>query len=88
MNIRADQAPVVIEASDSSLCYARTKKARAQAASGVPEYGIVRLADRRVEALTEPAPKKRKYKQRRDVLQRARPSLPTGASLAVAEILP
>ncbi len=43
---------VVIEVADSPLVYDQGQKAQAYAASGIPEYWVVNLADRSVAILT------------------------------------
>jgi Putative restriction endonuclease len=55
----------VIEVAESSLVYDRTRKSRAYAASGIPEYWIVNLSDRRVEIRTDPDRKARSYRHQR-----------------------
>lgn len=55
-----DEAPpssahLLIEVAESSLRLDRTTKAKLYAESGVPEYWVVNLVDRRVEVYTEPA---------------------------------
>ena len=52
---RADRVMVVIEVADSSLVYDQGQKAQAYAASGIPEYWVVNLADRTVAILTNPS---------------------------------
>jgi Uma2 family endonuclease len=85
---RADQVLLVVEVAESSLSYDRTRKARAYAASGIPEYWIVNLVDRRIEVLTDPDSQARNYQQQRDVLVGDTLPLPTNGFLAVADILP
>jgi Uma2 family endonuclease len=51
-----EDAPLVIEVSDSSLAYDREIKLPLYAAAGVEEVWIVDLQNRKVEAYTEPAP--------------------------------
>src|SRR5262244_816416 len=62
---RADQIFLVIEVADTSLAYDRTRKARAYAASEIPEYWIVNLPDRRIEILTAPEPAAQHYQHQR-----------------------
>lgn len=85
---RADQVFLVIEVAESSLRYDRTRKARAYAASGIPEYWIVNLVDRRVEVFTDPDPAARVYRQQRQVSAGDTLPLPGGYTLAVDDILP
>jgi Uma2 family endonuclease len=47
-------ALLVVEVSDASLRYDRTKKASLYASAGIPEYWIVNLQDRSVEVHREP----------------------------------
>lgn len=85
---QADQVLLVIEAAESSLAYDRTRKARAYAVAGIPEYWIVNLVDRRVEVLTDPDPRTQRYRQHRDVLPGDALSVPRDGVIAVDEILP
>ena len=85
---RADQVLLVIEVAESSLAHDRTRKAQAYAASGIPEYWIVNLVDRRIEVLTDPAPNARTYRQQRYALVGDTLLLPNGSSIAVADIVP
>jgi Uma2 family endonuclease len=85
---RADEILLVIEVADSSLTYDRTRKAQAYATSGIPEYWIVNLIDRRIEALTDPTPSTQSYKQQRYAFPGDVLLLPGGNTIAVADILP
>ena len=85
---RSDQVLLVIEVADSSLTYDRTRKAQAYAASGIPEYWIVNLIDRRIEVLTDPTPSTQSYKQQRYAFSNDALLLPGGSSIAVTDILP
>jgi Uma2 family endonuclease len=85
---KADRVLLVIEVAESSLVYDRTRKSRAYAASGIPEYWIVNLIDRRVEILTDPDKKTRGYRQQRYASAGDRLSLSGGASIAANDILP
>lgn len=85
---RAHQICLVIEVADTSLTYDRTQKARAYAASGIPEYWIVNLGECRVEVLNAPDPAVGRYTQERLVSQGETLSLPSGQTIAVADILP
>jgi Uma2 family endonuclease len=49
-----ERAQLIIEVAESSLSRDRGRKARLYAESGVPEYWVVNLVDRRVEVHTEP----------------------------------
>jgi Uma2 family endonuclease len=85
---RANQVLLVIEVAESSLVYDRTRKSRSYAASGIPEYWIVNLIDRRVEVFTSPDRKTRSYSQQRYAFAGDQLSLPGGATVAVSDILP
>jgi Uma2 family endonuclease len=85
---QAHQVYLVIEVADASLAYDRTQKARAYAESGIPEYWIVNLPDRKVEVLTRPHPSVGRYDQEQLVSEGERLSLPSGNTVAVADILP
>ncbi|HEV8716638.1 MAG TPA: Uma2 family endonuclease [Candidatus Binatia bacterium] len=85
---RADQVLLVIEVAEASLFYDRSRKVAAYAGSGIPEYWIVNLVDRRIEALSAPDPATRRYQTEKhavagDILQ-----LPGGVLLAAADVLP
>jgi Uma2 family endonuclease len=85
---RAHQVLLIIEVADTSLVYDRTQKARAYAASGIPEYWVVNLIDRRVEVLTAPNPAAGRYGQEKLASEGERLSLPGGQAVAVPDILP
>ncbi len=85
---RVHQVYMVIEVADPSLTYDRTQKAHAYAVSGIPEYWIVNLVERRVEVLNAPDPAAGRYTQERLVSQGETLSLPGGQTIAVADILP
>jgi len=85
---RADQVLLVIEVADTSLTYDRTRKARAYAASGIPEYWIVNIPNRRIEVLTDPDPATQSYRQQRHVFPGDVLPLPGGNTIAVDNILP
>jgi len=50
-------AVLIVEISDSTLPYDRSRKASLYARSGVPEYWIINLVDRRAEVYRNPVPK-------------------------------
>jgi Uma2 family endonuclease len=85
---RADQVLLVIEVADTSLTYDRTRKARAYAASEIPEYWIVNLPDRRIEILTDPDPAAQRYRQQRVAFPGEVLPLPSGNIIAADDILP
>jgi Uma2 family endonuclease len=51
---RPSEIGLLIEVADSSLALDRTTKARLYAAEGIPEYWIVNLIQRQIEAHREP----------------------------------
>ena len=85
---KAHQVLLIIEVADTSLSYDRTQKALAYAAIGIPEYWIVNLNDRRVEALTDPDPSIGRYGREKLAYEGERLSLPGGQTVAVSDILP
>jgi Uma2 family endonuclease len=85
---QADQVFLVIEVAETSLAYDHTRKAGAYAASGIPEYWIVNLPDRRVEILTDPGPAAQHYRQQRVAFPGDVLPLPSGKTIAADDILP
>ena len=85
---QAHQVHLVIEVADTSLAYDRTQKARAYASSGIPEYWIVNLIDRRIEVLTVPNSATGRYDQEIRASEGEQLSLPGGQTVAVSDILP
>jgi Uma2 family endonuclease len=85
---KASDVLLVIEVADTSLPYDRSRKVAAYARSGIPEYGIVNLVDRRIEALSDPDPVARRYWQERHAVAGDTLLLPGGVLLAAADILP
>jgi Uma2 family endonuclease len=85
---RADQVLLVIEVAETSLLYDRTRKARAYAASAMPEYWIVNLVDRQVEVLTHPDVVRESYRQQRLAFAGDALTLLGGNLVAVSDILP
>jgi len=84
----ADQVLLVIEVAESSLTHDRTRKARAYAAGGIPEYWIANLIDRQIEVLTDPDPSSLNYRQRRVAMLGEELTLPGGSIISVSDILP
>jgi len=84
----AQQVSLVIEVADTSLTYDRTQKAQAYASSGILEYWIVNLVDRKIEVFTDPDPAARRYDQQISVAEGEQLSLPGGQMCKVADILP
>ena len=85
---KAAQVLIVIEVADTSLSHDRIRKARAYAASGIPEYWIVNLIDRQVEVYTAPDSTTSTYRQRRDLLPGDILALAGGSTIAVSDLLP
>ena len=85
---KADQVLLVIEVADASLFYDRNRKVAAYASGGIPEYWIVNLVDRRIEALSDPDRAAQRYQRERYVLAGDSLPLPGGMLLAAADILP
>ncbi len=85
---QAQQVYLVIEVADTSLAYDRTQKARAYASSGIPEYWIVNLIDRRVEVLTAPNPAAGRYDRETLASEGEQLSLPGGQTVTGSDILP
>lgn len=84
---KASDVLVVIEVAQSSLAYDRRRKTEAYAASGIPEYWIINLIDRRIEVFSDPDPVAQCYRQERIVFRGDMLLLPGGVSLAAADIL-
>lgn len=85
---RADQVFLAIEVADSSLSYDRNKKVAAYAGSGIGEYWIINLVDRRIEVLNDPDPQAQLYQNEFHATAGETLSLPDGQSIAAADILP
>ena len=51
-----ESAILIVEVSDTTLTYDRTRKASLYAAAGVPDYWIVNLVARQIEVRREPVP--------------------------------
>lgn len=85
---RADQVLLVIEVADASLVYDRSEKGAAYASNGIPEYWIVNLVDRQIEARSDPDPVARRYRKERHAVAGDTLPLPGGVLLAALDILP
>jgi Uma2 family endonuclease len=85
---RADQVLLLIEVADSSLSYDRGRKIPAYARSGIPEYWIINLVDRKIEIFSDPDPIAQRYRTERVAAAGDTLSLPGGVLLAASEILP
>ncbi len=86
-----DAAVLVVEVSDSSLRFDRSRKARAYARAGIPEYWIVDLQARRIEVCRDPDPEQlRGYRSIsvHEAEDRIAPRAALDFSLAVSELLP
>ena len=85
---KADQVLVVIEVADTSLSYDRIRKARAYAASAIPDYWIVNLVDQQIEVLTVPDANTVNYRQQRIFRPGDLLTLPGGSTIQAQDILP
>ena len=79
---------LVIEVAETSLPYDRGDKAAAYARSGIPTYWIINLRERTVEVFTRPDRTASRYARREVKVEGDGLSLPGGASVTVAELLP
>jgi Uma2 family endonuclease len=84
---RASDILLVIEVAEATLAYDQGRKATAYAGSGLPEYWIVNLVDRRIEVLSDPDPIAQRYRKERYAVVGDALLLPGGMSLAVADVL-
>jgi Uma2 family endonuclease len=85
--VRPEDVLLVIEVADSSLAYDRQIKGPRYAAAGIPEYWLVAVGDRRIEAYREPTAQGYRASE---VLGPGRPIHPVALpalSVDVAEIL-
>jgi Uma2 family endonuclease len=85
---KADQVILLIEVAETSLPYDRGQKTVAYAKSGIPEYWIMNLVDRKIEMFSDPDLVAQCYRTERsagvgDIL-----SLPGGVMLPAADLLP
>ncbi len=81
-------ASLVVEVSDSSLEYDRTRKARIYAQAGIAEYWIVNLVDGALEVHRSPEPTGYGARSRHSKGDVVSPAGAPGASVAVADLLP
>lgn len=84
----ANQVLLVIEVADSSLFYDRNRKVVAYASSGIGEYWIINLVDRRIAVLNKPDSKGQRYQSEFYAEAGDSLSLPGGQLIAAADILP
>ena len=84
--------PAVIEVSDSSLRFDRTTKQRKYALTGIDQYLIVNLPERRIEFYSEALSAEGRYAQRADYLPGQSVTLTLDAEetleFAVSDVLP
>lgn len=85
---RVDQVLLLIEVADSSLPYDRGRKIPAYARSGIPEYWILNLVDRKIEMFSDPDPVAQRYRNERQAVIGDTLTLPGGITLPAAAILP
>jgi len=85
---KADQVILLIEVAGSSLSYDRGRKTVAYARSGIPEYWIMNLVDRKIEMFSDPDPIGQCYRTERSAGVGEILSLPGGVVLPAADILP
>lgn len=83
----ASDVLLVIEVSESTLAFDRGRKVAAYAGSGIPEYWIVNLVDRRIEVFSDPDTLTQRYRQERLVVPGDTLLLPGGVSFAVSDVL-
>jgi Uma2 family endonuclease len=81
-----EDAPLVIEVSDSSLAYDREVKLPLYAAAGVEEVWVVDLQSRKVEAHTEPPPDVYRARRVFGAGEEVRSGVIGGLSLPVGEV--
>jgi Uma2 family endonuclease len=85
---RADQVLLVIEVADASLSYNHNRKVTAYARSGIAEYWIVNLVDRRIEVMSDPDSVAPRYRNECHAMAGDSLTLPGGVVLAASDILP
>lgn len=86
-------AALVVEISDETLAFDRTRKAAVYAAAGIPEYWIVNLQDRALEVHRDPVPADGGRPTYRTTLrlgpdEHVTPLARPDDSIAVADLLP
>jgi len=81
-------ADLLVEVSDTSLEYDRTKKARVYAGAGIPEYWIVNLVESVLEVHRDPGRSGYRSVTTRRPGETVSPLAVPGAEIAVTELLP
>lgn len=84
----ADQVLLLIEVAESSLSYDRGRKTAAYARSGILEYWIINLVDKRIEVFSNPDPAAQCYHSERHATASDTVTLPGGSVLSAAALLP
>jgi Uma2 family endonuclease len=82
------EAVLVVEVADTSLDFDRNEKLRAYARGSVPEYWIVNLRDRCLEAYRAPAEGDYRTKQTFDAADTVQPSAQPERPIVVRDLLP
>lgn len=85
---KAEDVLLVIEVADATLDYDRVRKVAAYAGSGIPEYWIVNMVDRRIEVFSDPDPTNQRYRYERITGVDETLTLPGGITFAVEDVLP
>lgn len=83
-----EQIHLLIEVSDASLAFDRKRKRVAYARAGIPEYWIVNVPDRVVEVSQRPDRAAKRYRVSRRARAGELLTLPDGASVRVADLVP
>lgn len=83
-----DRAALIVEVSDTSLEYDRTRKARVYAEAGVPEYWIVNVVEGALEVHREPGKAGYGSVSRLRSGEVVSPLAAPGAGIPVADLLP
>jgi len=87
---KPDDVALVVEVSDSTLSFDRTRKLSVYARAGLREYWILNLIDRRLEIYRRPLPEHETYGDVTLAMEDgfASPVQATGAPVSVGEVLP
>jgi len=81
-------ADLLVEVSDSSLEYDRTRKARVYAGAGIPEYWIVNLVESVLEVHRDPSRSGYRSVMTRRSGETVAPLVAPGEAIEVSELLP